>query len=727
MKAFLAELKRRNVLRAALLYVGASWALAQGISELSGAIGLPDWSARAFIIASAVGFPLWVLFAWFYEFTPRGFRRESEVPAGESIARQTGRRLDYWIIGVLSLAVVLLLTDRLLPRDQASTGADGASNSIAVLPLVNASGDSADDYFSDGLSEELISGLTKIEALRVIGRTSTFEFKGSQDSRADIAGRLGVAHLLEGTVRRDGDRVRIMVELIRPEDGTSLWSRTYNRELKDIFAVQAEIARSVAAALEVKLGGDAVDHERPPNDNLAAYQAVLRGNSQRLLATEQGMTEAVDLYREAVRLEPDYAVAHVNLALALFNLATRRSGTPDAAQMHAQARSAAERAMALAPGYHGSHRLRGYILQRLDGDLEGAGEAFRHALALAPNEGANAWALAGYLMQQARWGEAVALMEDARARDPLRVEWPLQLSVALERAGRPEASFDALRQALAIAPHRIDVVVTAAGALRMVGRYTEAEALLRRAITAHPDEAGLQVELAWVLDGQNRSEEAWRAFDQALALKPDNGNVHGELAHLQLQHGLSHTAVEHARLAIRANPRNLYWRRVLGYALMAQGRLDEADRELREAIRLNPEHPFVHAALADVAAMRGDIDTARASAQAETDPDVRLYAQALVGALEGTPAFEAAMRRLREGCTGRPADCLQMTASLYGFARQPEAMFDVLAEAEVDPAYRPDLGDPYFAPYWHDPRFIALLDRYGMSPPSPVSRSPSPH
>src|SRR5690606_21887952 len=252
----LAELRRRNIWRAGLLYIGAAWALAQGVSELTPAMGLPDGSARWLIVATAIVLPFWLLFAWFYELTPEGFRRERDVPAEESITRQTGRRLDYMIIAVLSVAVVLLLTDRLVSGDP-DPGAGADARSIAVLPLVNAGGDPADEYFSDGLSEELISGLTRISDLRVIGRSSAFEFKGSSEPHAVIAAKLGVAHLLEGTMRRDGERVRIMLELIRPGDGTSLWSQTYSREMRDIFAVQSDIARSVAAALKVQFGDGA--------------------------------------------------------------------------------------------------------------------------------------------------------------------------------------------------------------------------------------------------------------------------------------------------------------------------------------------------------------------------------------------------------------------------------------------------------------------------------------
>src|SRR6185312_16084359 len=210
-----AELKRRNVFRACVLYAGTVWALAQGLAQLLPLFGNYEWIARWFVVAGVVGFPFWIAFAWFYEFTPQGLKRESEIAADASIVRSTGRAMDKWIIAVLVIAVVLLLTNTFVWRK--GEGLDGGSvsgapaKSIAVLPLVNESGDVRQDYFSDGLSEELISALGQVRALKVIGRNSSFQFRGrAQDDTAGIGAKLGVATLLEGTVRKQGDEVRIV-------------------------------------------------------------------------------------------------------------------------------------------------------------------------------------------------------------------------------------------------------------------------------------------------------------------------------------------------------------------------------------------------------------------------------------------------------------------------------------------------------------------------------------
>ena len=252
-----AELKRRNVIRAAILYVGAVWALAQGISQLGPSVGAPEWATRWFLVAAGIGFPFSIAFAWFYEFTPQGLKRESEIDPADTIAHRTGRNLDFAIIGVLALAVVLLLTDRFVLRhgvNQTTTAAI-SEKSIAVLPLMNSTGDPANEYFSDGMSEEFISTLSHLQELKVIGRTSSFQFKGKTDDSKTIGEKLGVYYLLEGSVRKSADRVRIAVALIKSGDGANVWSETYDRELKDVFAVQSEIAGAVAKQLKVALLG----------------------------------------------------------------------------------------------------------------------------------------------------------------------------------------------------------------------------------------------------------------------------------------------------------------------------------------------------------------------------------------------------------------------------------------------------------------------------------------
>src|SRR6187401_919881 len=210
LRGFVSELRLRNVFRAAALYIGAVWALTQGIAQLTPVVGAPDWAARWFLVAAVIGFPFWIAFAWYYEFTPHGLKRETEIEPHESITHNTGRKLDFAIIGVLAVAVVLLLTDRFVlhhgVNDDSSTV---SAQSIAVLPFVNMSTDKEQEYFADGISEELLNLLAKIPQLQVTARTSSFSFKGKEVAIPEIARTLHVAHVLEGSVRKSGNAVRI--------------------------------------------------------------------------------------------------------------------------------------------------------------------------------------------------------------------------------------------------------------------------------------------------------------------------------------------------------------------------------------------------------------------------------------------------------------------------------------------------------------------------------------
>ncbi len=230
MASFFNELKRRNVYRAAAFYAAAAWLLVQIATQVFPFFDIPNWSVRLVVIAVIVAFPFALLFSWFYELTPQGIKRESEVDRNESIVRVTGKKLDRWIIATLGLAVVLLLADKFVLRRPASEVAVTSGKSIAVLPFANTSGDTANEYFSDGLSEELISSLSRLADLKVIGRTSSFQFKGKTDDSIAIGQKLGVVYLLEGSVRKSSERVRIAVELVKSADGANVWSESYDRE-----------------------------------------------------------------------------------------------------------------------------------------------------------------------------------------------------------------------------------------------------------------------------------------------------------------------------------------------------------------------------------------------------------------------------------------------------------------------------------------------------------------
>ena len=298
--SFYAELKRRNVVRVGIAYVVIGWLLAQ-IAELAfDVISAPDWVLKSILVILLLGLPLALFFAWAFELTPEGLMLEKHVDRSQSITSQTGRKLDFVIIGVLVVAVGLLLVDKFLisegvaPVDEIVAT---ESHSIAVFPFVNMSGD--DDYFSDGLSEELLNLLAKIPGLKVAGRTSSFTFKGRNEDLREIGDALSVTKVLEGSVRRSGERLRITAQLINVADGFHIWSETYDRQMADIFDIQDEVANAITDALKLHL---APASDRPTN-NSEAYALHLEVLAQ-LDFIDEDYPDLIDLLDRAIRLDP---------------------------------------------------------------------------------------------------------------------------------------------------------------------------------------------------------------------------------------------------------------------------------------------------------------------------------------------------------------------------------------------------------------------------------------
>jgi TolB-like protein len=446
---FFSELKRRNVIRAAIFYLGAVWALAQGISQLGPALGAPEWATRWFLVAAGIGFPFWIAFAWFYEFTPEGLKRESEIGPTESITHRSGRKLDFGIIGVLAVAVVLLLTDRFVLRHgvNETTAAPISEKSIAVLPFVNMSEDKANEYFSDGISEELLNLLAKIPQLQVTARTSSFAFKGKEVAIPEIARTLHVANVLEGSVRKAGNSVRITAQLIKAGTDAHLWSQTYDRKLDDVFKIQDEIAADVVKQLKVTLLGAAPKARTTDPEAYALYlQAVQLGRQH----TAEAYKQSDALYRKVLAIDPRYAPAWAELSRNLSN--ETGQGLLPIKEGFAQAREAAMKALAIDPEYAPAHARLGFIADS-DNDLAAAAEHFNRALALDPADLDVLRNSASLLGSLGRLDEALALDEAVVRRDPVNVTALFNLGTHRRRAGRFDAAIASYRTVLSLSPN----------------------------------------------------------------------------------------------------------------------------------------------------------------------------------------------------------------------------------------------------------------------------------
>lgn len=361
------ELKRRNVFRVAIAYIVTAWLLLQVADVVLGNIEAPPWVFKTILLLVGLGFPLAIVIAWAFELTPDGLKKEREVRPDESITRVTGRKLDYVIIGVLAVGLLYFAVDKYggspsAPAAPATATANAPGDglqSIAVLPFVNMSSDPEQEYFSDGISEEILNVLAQYDDLRVAARTSSFQFKGQNQDIGEIARLLNVGHVLEGSVRKAGNKLRITAQLIKADDGFHLWSETYDRELDDVFAIQDEIANAISDALTIKLalGSEASRPAVVAAANTQAYDAFLKGRALIHQRGRANLDRAVEELEKSIRLDASFAPAHANLAIAYALLLDSPStyGDMTLAESQAQAVPHAERALELQPNLAEGH------------------------------------------------------------------------------------------------------------------------------------------------------------------------------------------------------------------------------------------------------------------------------------------------------------------------------------------------------------------------------------
>ena len=457
------ELKRRNVIRVAVLYAVAGWVLLQVADILFGALHVPEWGLRLVLVMLLLGFPLVLIFAWVYEMTPEGLRRESEVDRPHSVASDTGRKIDRLIIIGLAVVVTILLADRFLfmtaspeaPQLSEGTGAEPVARhksaaspsvaepekSIAVLPFVNMSGDEENEYFSDGLTEELLNLLAKVDDLRVSSRTSSFAFKGKDTSLPSVARELKVSNILEGSVRKSGVNVRITAQLIDVETDSHLWSETYDRQLDDIFAVQDEIATAVVEALKARLlnpGEVVVESGRETSTD--AYLTYLRGRHTYELARDTRdndlVERAITLYKSVLELDPRYALAYAGLADA-YGLQSIR-GALTMKEGYDRSREMAEKALAINPDLVEALLALADVQLEYDWDLDAAEKNYLRALEIRPSDAEGLRTYGYYLVTDGRYDEAITYYRKALEVDPMQVRAYSGLSFALLLAGRYE-------------------------------------------------------------------------------------------------------------------------------------------------------------------------------------------------------------------------------------------------------------------------------------------------
>jgi serine/threonine-protein kinase len=503
--SFFAELKRRNVYKVAVAYAVVAWLLMQIASQIFPFFEIPNWVVRLVVLLLIIGFPIALIIAWAFEMTPEGIKR-TEAADAAGLRSHGGVWIYIVLIGV-ALSVGLFFIGRYsagiaTPRhSEAATGIP--QKSIAVLPLINESGDPKDEYFSDGLSEELIAALAQISGLKVIGRSSSFRFKDRTEEPRTIGEKLGVRTLLEGTVRKQGDRVRIVAELINAADGIEVWTRTFDRELKDIFAVQQEIARAVAESLKATLLGSVDMSRQIATNSVEAHNAYLQAHFYSVRRNAEDYRKALDYFDQAIHLDPDYALAYAERSEVWTVIGDLIGQRPTA---FPKARSDAEKAVAIAPELAEAHAALGWVRAFAEWKFTEGLSELQRAKELSPANPTANDLLARVIVYTGRMEEAERQARQAVELDPLFAGTQFTLGRVLFYAGKLDEAEAAGRKMAELQPsasssHRWQVLVAV--------QRGDGETALRQA-QLEPDDAirPFELALAQYVRGDRKASDA---------------------------------------------------------------------------------------------------------------------------------------------------------------------------------------------------------------------------
>jgi TolB-like protein len=632
-KIFFGELKRRNVYKVAVAYAVVSWLLIQVATQVFPFFEIPNWAVQMVVVATIIGFPIALVLSWAFELTPQGIKRENEVD--RKVARKTGRKLTALVVVVTAAATGLMLF-RVLhsqqvmeQKKQARPTLEIDRKSIAVLPFENLSEEKANAYFAEGIQDEILTRLSQIADLKVISRTSTQRYKSAPENLPEIARQLGVAHILEGSVQKQGDAVHVAVQLIKAATDSHVWADSFDRKLTDIFSVESEIAKAIADQLQVHLTGrEKQVIAAKPTDNPEAYDAYLRGLAYTMKTqnTPANYLGAQKYFREAVRLDPKFA-----LAWALLSYVDARgyhtTNLQPTVALREEARQAFETALALDFNLGEAWVAKGYYHYGCVNDFESAVRCYEQARKFLPNSSRIPQSLAFVARDQGHWERSESYFNEAERLDPRNVSLltrHAQFYIALRRF--PDA-LRKLDQILAIAPGDIDALVEKAAIAQAEGDLPRAATLLARVQPAAGDPTASET-LAYQAILERRPAEIISRLKELLANPdPDVGYLNGELRfwlgwaqEIASDHSAAQETWREARAELEAvlkeQPEN--WSLLDDLALIASGLGDKATafRLVERAIALHPiekdaaNSPQSIDILARVAAQLGDPDRA---------------------------------------------------------------------------------------------------------------------
>ncbi len=630
MSSFFSELKRRNVIRVAILYTVVAWVLIQVVDVVMPRLGIPEWGVTFVIVILGVGFPVALIFAWAFELTPEGIKRTRDVDSEESITPATGQKINHLVIGVLAVAVVYLLVDKFFlasdpeaSKPQTAATGQPALTSIAVLPFADMSPEKDQEYFTDGISEELLNLLAKIPDFKVAGRTSSFAFKGKNEDLRIIGEKLGVAAILEGSVRKQEDQIRVTAQLIKVDDGYHLWSETYDRQLDDVFAIQDEIATEVVGALKQTLLGEAdktVIASAPRTQNTEAYTAYLRGKHVMRVRSEENLYKALREFRHATEVDPEFAPAWAGVANA-YSLLGNYEYRADS-EVLPLASDAVEKALSLDPNLAEGWAAKGLLLMQERTASDESIPVLKKAAALNPGNAETLMWLGGQFRSGNRFEEAWEVYQQAYEVDPL---FPVLLSnLATSSASRGDAAASAryLSELQSVAPNALTTYRARALVAWDLGELIECFRILREAVDAGADDVFIINVLADRHLDYGELEDAVRLAGRARQINPiSSWSTQVEAAKLYLE-GQQGRAIKLVEEALVRQPDDEIlrltaglWARLEDDTEAAREHLErglKSDAQARAWVVDNPDALFIASYLIDIYRESGNAEAAKA-------------------------------------------------------------------------------------------------------------------
>ena len=480
---FFAELKRRNVYKVAVAYAVVGWLIAQVATQIFPFLEIPNWVVRLVIVLIAIGFPIALLIAWAFEATPEGIKRTEDVDLAAAAKQPKKHTWIYVVVIGAAFSIGLFFVGRYSVRNTASTS-ELPAKSIAVLPFDSLSRDPDNAFFAEGVQDEILTRLAKIADLKVIARTSTQKFKSAPENLPDIAKQLGVANILEGSVQKVNDQVRVNVQLINALTNAHLWAEIYDRKLSDIFAVQSDIAKTVADTLQAKLtGSEKQMMAAAPTTDTTAYELYHKGRSLWGKRSGDNIPKAIAFYDQAIARDPNYALAYAGLSSA-YILAPFYANA-DRRESYAKAKEAALKALRVDPNLAEGHLALGKVLFFGEIDLAGAMREYKRAIELKPNDAdAHHWYGNDTLSALEQFEEAIVEGRRSVELDPLSVVINADLGVTFFYAHRYDESAKQLRKTLEIDPtsfyphYNLGIALQAAGDLSgAIAEYEKAKQL----------------------------------------------------------------------------------------------------------------------------------------------------------------------------------------------------------------------------------------------------------